>query len=156
VVLRGPPGRAGREESPPGAIPVVGLPPGSGGATHRRDACCGTLAMPSGLGRRAGVRGHKPVCLADCRDRLAPVDRRPVASLRLKAWRHGARLVELLTLLAGKRGWTRERTAKAIAGRAGSRLTDEEIALQPWRVVEGMRVEDVQRLRGRVLGGLGR
>jgi len=75
----------------------------------------------------------------------------PIASLRLKAWRDGAQTVALLSLLAEQRGWNREQTAKAVVGMLGLKLTDEEIALEPWRVVEGMRVQDVGRLTAEVL-----
>ena len=80
----------------------------------------------------------------------------PIASLRLKAWRDGAQLVEPLTLLARKRGWNREQTAKAIAEMVGSKLTDEEIALEPWRVAEGVSLADVERLRNRTVDELAR
>ena len=36
----------------------------------------------------------------------------------------------------------------------GSRLTDGEIALEPWRVVEGMALTDLPRLRTGLLAKL--
>jgi hypothetical protein len=75
----------------------------------------------------------------------------PVASLRLKAWRDGAQVVELLDLLANRRGWSRETAARAIALMLGVKLTDSQIALEPWKVTEGLTILDMERLEQRVL-----
>lgn len=75
----------------------------------------------------------------------------PVASLRLKVWREAAQDVELLMALGKRYGWNKEQLAAAIAAMRGLEIKADDLALEPWRAVEGLMAEELLRVRTQML-----
>jgi hypothetical protein len=75
----------------------------------------------------------------------------PVASLRLKVWRDAAQDVEALAELGKRNGWNREQLAAALASMRGLNLDANALAVEPWRAADGLKPENLPRIRECVL-----